>query len=133
MINSGYYIQIVKASSRCRNAIIKQYDKIGTKFFYQLDEVRVLYEKIHSNAEGLRIRKFLNMEEIEQTTKELCGDLKRICEEFEIKVLYNKKGTENYKASIYASFYLHGEDITELIVINKKQKPIIVSDASPCE
>jgi hypothetical protein len=129
MINSGYYIQLVRATSKCRNAILKQFDKKGNEFFYELDEIRVLYEKIHSNVEGLRIRKFLNMEEIEETTKELCGDLKRICDEFEIKVLYNKKNSESWKASIYANFYLHSEDITDLIIVNKKQKPIQVSNA----
>lgn len=129
MINSGYYIQIVRASSKCRNAILKQFDKKGNEFFYELDEIRVLYEKIHSNIEGLRIRKFLNMEEIEETTKELCGDLKRICNEFEVFIQFNKKGTESWKKSIYANFYIHGEDITDLIIINKKQKSISVSSA----
>jgi len=118
-INSGYYLQIVKASFRVRDAIIRHFDR-RNECFEELDEVRKVYEKIHKCVDNLRFHKILKEDEELEKMKRHCRDLERICNEFEIQIQFSKKGTEIWKSEVYASFFICGQDVTDLIVITKK-------------
>jgi hypothetical protein len=131
-INSGYYLQIIKTSFIIRDAIIRHFDR-SNECFEEFDEVRLLYEKIHKNVDNLRLRKVLKEEEEKEKLKMNCDDLRRICREFEIQIQINKKGTESWKREIYANFFICGQDITDLIIINKKKEKKTTSSTQDLE
>lgn len=128
MITPGEYIQILEYFGKSENwDIIRKYSALSNLHIIEgckrFDELRELHNKYKKECDHYKVYPNYNLDKMNM----LIDDIKRITEEFKIRVEFVTNGTVEYKDGIHANYFYNYQKITPLIVFNKKREKSQVS------
>lgn len=112
-MNSKEYIQIVK---ECVTSLSKE--DVNDSLIEAMNTLRELHGKLQKQLDYYNVYPRHELTESEN----LKVLIQNHCEEFGFKYIFTQKDTMWFKKGYYCRYYLHGKEISNLIIFRKQDK-----------
>lgn len=123
-MSSDQFKQLILCCIKNSNTLVAYYHSIPG-FLDKLDNLKKMHQKLHKESEDILLNPNYDLHAENKLCKgkewvrDLCKEIRSVCKECCMEVVFTKPKTEEYKNRIFAYYKMSGKDVSELIYFNK--------------